>query len=170
MLGALVASAPSPAAAVDVLLAARALRSSTQPQPASPASGALLPSFADAVGTLWHAPDPLAPASGADGDAWVPQLLSAQPALAAALLPPHASPSALVSLLRAGRRNNFAVADDLLTPLAAASFPYGALLNHACDANCVISYERDGAGWAQRVRAVRAIAPEEVRWQLLMKL
>ncbi len=152
-----------------MLLAARALRSATQPQRALPASSALLPSFADAVGTLWHAPD-LAPASGADGDAWVPQLLAAQPALAAALLPQPASPSALVSLLRAGRRNNFAVADDLLTPLAAASFPYGALLNHACDANCVISYERDGAGWAQRVRAVRAIAPGEVRWQLLMSV
>ena len=41
---------------------------------------------------------------------------------------------------RSSRRNDFAVMDPLLVPLAAASYPLGALLNHSCDPNCVVSY------------------------------
>ena len=124
----------------------------------------LTPGFDDAVGTLWHAEG--ASESASTQDAWVAPFLAAQQTL----LPSKRFDAADVeALVRAGRRNNFALADDILTPLAAASFPFGALLNHGCDANCVIAYERDDAdatplrAWLQRVRAVRRIAPGEVR-------
>lgn len=37
-------------------------------------------------------------------------------------------------------RNNFAISDDLLVPLAMAVYPTAALLNHSCAPNCVLSY------------------------------
>jgi hypothetical protein len=41
----------------------------------------------------------------------------------------------------ASRRNDFAVMDALLTPVAAACYPLGALLNHSCDPTCVAAYD-----------------------------
>ena len=165
-LAALAAAAPSDAAGVDLLLACRTLRAAEQQQ-AETTLSLLTPGFDDAVGTLWHADDASAGVL-ADDDAWVAPLFGAQQA-ARALLPSRFDAADVVALMRAGRRNNFALADDILTPLAAASFPFGALLNHGCDANCVIAYERDNAdatpqrAWLQRVRAVRRISPGEVR-------
>lgn len=168
-LAALAAAAPSDAAGVDLLLACRTLRAAEQQaaETTRSSSSLLTPGFDDAVGTLWHADDASARAL-ADDDAWVAPLFGAQQA-ARALLPSRFDAADVVALVRAGRRNNFALADDILTPLAAASFPFGALLNHGCDANCVIAYERDDPdatpqrAWLQRVRAVRRIAPGEVR-------
>jgi hypothetical protein len=167
-LPALDAAAPSAAAAADLLLACRTLRSSAAHDDA-PAShcGPLAPTFADAAGTRWHALE--AVDGEADGDAWVGALFGAggdgAPPACRALLPPAACTRDATALLRAGRRNLFALADDMLTPLAVASFPLGALLNHGCDANCVMSYDRDhaGGGWVQRARAVRRITAGEVR-------
>jgi len=160
----LATAAPSDAAGVDLLLACRALRAAEQQAETTPQS--LTPGFDDAVGTLWHADD--ASASAMADDSWVAPFFAAQQA-ARALLPPRFDAADALELMRAGRRNNFALSDDILTPLAAASFPFGALLNHGCDANCVIAYDRDHAdatpqrAWLQRVRAVRRIAAGEVR-------
>ena len=165
----LAAAAPNEAAGVDLLLACRTLRAAEQQAGPTHASLVLTPGFDDAVGTLWHADDTSADASADDGDAWVHVFFAAQQAAQALLLPSRFDPADVVVLMRAGRRNNFALADDILTPLAAASFPFGALLNHGCDANCVIAYERDDddaapqRAWLQRVRAVRRIVPGEVR-------
>ncbi|CAG9461261.1 unnamed protein product [Pedinophyceae sp. YPF-701] len=75
------------------------------------------------------------------------------------------------ALLRAFRANNFAVQDDLLGQVASGVFPAGAILNHACLPNAVVTYRvarQDGGrapGAAARVvqefRAVRRIAPGE---------
>ena len=51
-----------------------------------------------------------------------------------------ADEDAAATTTRSSRRNDFAVMDPLLVPLAAASYPLGALLNHSCDPNCVVSY------------------------------
>ena len=168
----LAAAAPSDADAMELLLACRALRTASQP-PRQASASALVPCFGDCVGTLWQSD---VEAQSAAPDAWAAAFL-ADGAAGAALLPPGASASAAASLLRAGRRNDFAIMDDILTPLAAASYPFGARLNHGCDANCTLAYEHAqqhaasaaplGAhaarAWLQRVRAVRHIAPGEAR-------
>ena len=76
---------------------------------------------------------------------------------------------------RSSRRNDFAVMDPLLVPLAAASYPLGALLNHSCDPNCVVSYRLrapsvpgdagdagdggvPGGEWIQEFRCARHVA------------
>ncbi len=165
-LEALEAAAPSAAAAAELLLACRTLRSSVAPVPQH---GPLTPTLADAAGTRWHVLEADADVEATDSDAWAQALLGALgDAACRALLPPAARARDAGALLRAGRRNHFALQDDMLTPLAVASFPLGALLNHGCDANCVMSYDHDDDGWVQRVRAVRRIAAGEVRcrWQV----
>ena len=82
-------------------------------------------------------------------------------------------PSAASAYAAASRRNDFAVMDALLTPVAAACYPLGALLNHSCDPTCVAAYdyvrgsdspggpEKDGAPaggfWRQAFRCARAV-------------
>ncbi|KAF1323681.1 putative histone tail methylase containing set domain, partial [Globisporangium splendens] len=38
--------------------------------------------------------------------------------------------------------NAFTVSDDLCVPLGIGVFPHGALFNHSCDPNCVVSFEQ----------------------------
>jgi hypothetical protein len=82
-------------------------------------------------------------------------------------------PSTASAYAAASRRNDFAVMDALLTPVAAACYPLGALLNHSCDPTCVAAYdyvrgsdspggpEKDGVPawgfWRQSFRCARAV-------------
>jgi len=65
----------------------------------------------------------------------------------------------VVGLLERFQRNNFGVWNELLVPVAASVFPFGALLNHACEYNCVLSY--DLAGRRQIIRAARDLEAGE---------
>jgi SET and MYND domain-containing protein len=38
--------------------------------------------------------------------------------------------------------NAFTISDDLCTPLGIGVFPHGALFNHSCDPNCVVSFQQ----------------------------
>lgn len=57
------------------------------------------------------------------------------------LLPSDSDCEQLLRLIQVGAVNNFCIQDTLLVPVAAAIFPHGALLNHSCRPNCVISYD-----------------------------
>ena len=67
------------------------------------------------------------------------------------------SPTAVARLLRKFQCNNFAFCDPLLHPVAAAVFPFGALLNHSCCPNSVLMHDQG----TQIVRALRDIEPGE---------
>ena len=56
------------------------------------------------------------------------------------LHPPGADAKTIADAVATGRRNNFAVTDSLLAPVASGCYPLGALLNHSCAPNAVISY------------------------------
>ena len=53
------------------------------------------------------------------------------------------TPDALYEHLCRFQCNNFGITDDLLLPIGAGVYPNGALLNHSCDPNCVITYTYD---------------------------
>lgn len=55
--------------------------------------------------------------------------------------------------------NNFAVTDPLMSSLGAGAYPVGALLNHSCVANCVMSYEPETH--VQVVRCLRDVEAGE---------
>eukprot|EP00397_Hematodinium_sp_SG-2012_P017675 GEMP01018085.1.p1 GENE.GEMP01018085.1~~GEMP01018085.1.p1 ORF type:complete len:489 (+),score=95.54 GEMP01018085.1:81-1469(+) len=38
--------------------------------------------------------------------------------------------------------NNFAIVDELFNPIAAGVYPHGAMLNHSCAPNCVLTYHK----------------------------
>ncbi|KAJ1459683.1 hypothetical protein M885DRAFT_510870 [Pelagophyceae sp. CCMP2097] len=65
------------------------------------------------------------------------------------------------SLVAAGRRANFCVADDLLHAVSAACCPLGALLNHSCDPNTVVAWTVDGGADVQHFIVTRSIAVGE---------
>ena len=58
--------------------------------------------------------------------------------------------------------NDFGVWDGLVVCVGAGVFPAGAMVNHACDANCVVTYSfAPGRRPVQQFRAVRALRPHE---------
>jgi SET and MYND domain-containing protein len=57
------------------------------------------------------------------------------------LLPISATAASVLQLLRQFECNNFGIMDDLLVNIGAGVYPFGALLNHACNPTCVLSYE-----------------------------
>jgi len=63
------------------------------------------------------------------------------------------------ALLARFQRNNFAIWNELLVPVAAAVYPLGALLNHGCDFNAVLSY--DLPNQRQFIRVVRQVKAGE---------
>lgn len=65
----------------------------------------------------------------------------------------------IVALLERFQRNNFGMWSELLVPIAAAVFPFGALLNHACEYNCVLAY--DLPRHRQVIRAARDLEAGE---------
>ena len=67
------------------------------------------------------------------------------------------TPAAVARLLRKFQCNNFAFCDPLLHPVAAAVFPFGALLNHSCCPNSVLMHYQG----TQVVRALQDIEPGE---------
>ena len=62
----------------------------------------------------------------------------------------------LQTLYRFGS-NNFAITDDLLLKTGAGVYPEGALLNHDCVPNCVVTYD----GLVQNIRCIRKIKEGE---------
>jgi SET and MYND domain-containing protein len=57
------------------------------------------------------------------------------------MLPVSATATSVLQLLRQFECNNFGIMDDLLVNIGAGVYPFGALLNHACNPTCVLSYE-----------------------------
>lgn len=68
--------------------------------------------------------------------------------------------AAAEALLYRMQCNDFGVWDGLIVCVGAGVFPAGAMVNHACDANCVVTYAfARGRRPVQQFRAVRAVAP-----------
>ena len=60
------------------------------------------------------------------------------------------------------QRNNFVIYDDLIESKGAGVFPVGALLNHSCKPNCILTYQfKENLGFQQIVRAIKDIEPGE---------
>jgi len=99
-----------------------------------------------------------APPAG-DG-AWAAAAVVAEvaAAMAASLPAPRAAAAGLDArrVAAAFGRNNFSIADDLMTGRGAAVFPLGALLNHSCVPNCSLAYTVDDASGAV-VQTIRTL-------------
>lgn len=68
--------------------------------------------------------------------------------------------AAAEALLYRMQCNDFGVWDGLIVCVGAGVFPAGAMVNHACDANCVVTYAfARGRRPVQQFRACRAVAP-----------
>jgi SET and MYND domain-containing protein len=70
------------------------------------------------------------------------------------------------ALLQRFECNNFAIVDALFLPIGAGLYPYGALLNHSCEPNCVITYDDkvdgcNGSGIGQMIRCTRRVLAGE---------
>merc|ERR1712137_1078924 len=61
------------------------------------------------------------------------------------------------------QKNNFQVVDSVFRNLGTAVYPVGALLNHSCSPNCVITYHYDTKQhhFVQHIRALRTLQPNE---------
>jgi len=61
------------------------------------------------------------------------------------------------------QKNNFQVVDGVFRNLGTAVYPVGALLNHSCSPNCVITYQYDSQKhqFIQYIRALRPLQPQE---------
>ena len=68
---------------------------------------------------------------------------------------PQKSMAVLAGCLAAFRSNNFSVTDDMVVSQAAGVYPLGALLNHSCAPNCIMTY--DLRTQVQSVRTVCAV-------------
>uniref|UniRef100_A0A7S2SKR9 Uncharacterized protein n=1 Tax=Mucochytrium quahogii TaxID=96639 RepID=A0A7S2SKR9_9STRA len=55
----------------------------------------------------------------------------------------HLEQSKATELVMRFQYNNFFVVDELMNSIAAGIYPKGALLNHSCEPNCVLSYHTD---------------------------
>ena len=55
----------------------------------------------------------------------------------------QADTAALLEHLCQFHCNNFGIVNSLFTPEGAGCYPWGALLNHGCDGNCVLTYAPD---------------------------
>jgi SET and MYND domain-containing protein len=53
--------------------------------------------------------------------------------------------------------NNFSITDELLIEIGAGCFPWGAMVNHSCSNNCVITYA--ASTHVMELRAIRDIRP-----------
>eukprot|EP00945_MAST-04E_sp_MAST-4E-sp1_P001892 g1892.t1 len=70
----------------------------------------------------------------------------------------------LVQFLQRFGCNNFSVTDKLMVSVAACVSPYGAILNHSCLPNCVVSYRFEKSPRhcvVQQIRTSRPVAPGE---------
>ncbi|EDQ87033.1 uncharacterized protein MONBRDRAFT_27776 [Monosiga brevicollis MX1] len=65
----------------------------------------------------------------------------------------------VMDVLQRADCNNFSIWDELLLPRGAGVYPWGAILNHSCEPNCVMTYR--GPLHAQAVKALRDIAVGE---------
>lgn len=61
------------------------------------------------------------------------------------------------SLLRKFRCNNFGIQNALQTVIGHGVFPKGAILNHSCDPNCVLTYE----GKRQVIRTIKPVTERD---------
>lgn len=78
-------------------------------------------------------------------------------------VPEPPSEAQLVDMLANFQCNNFGITDDLLIPIGAGVYPEGALLNHSCDPNCVVTYAFNEATlqYEQYFRCLRAVREGE---------
>ena len=69
----------------------------------------------------------------------------------------------LQNVLRRFGCNNFSVTNSLVVSVAAACVPIGALLNHSCDPNCVVTYRimENSDHIIQEIRTVKDVKPGE---------
>ena len=67
----------------------------------------------------------------------------------------------LQNILRRFGCNNFSVTNSLVVSVAAACVPIGALLNHSCDPNCVVTYRimENSDDIIQEIRTVKDVKP-----------
>ena len=59
-------------------------------------------------------------------------------------------------LLKKFRYNNFGIQNSLQTVIASGVFPKGAILNHSCDPNCILTYE--GSLTMQVIRTIKPVS------------
>ena len=66
----------------------------------------------------------------------------------------------LLNILKRFGCNNFSITNKLMVSVAAACVPLGALLNHSCDPNCVVTYrimENNNNRIVQQIRTVKDV-------------
>ncbi len=67
-------------------------------------------------------------------------------------------------ILRKFRFNNFGIQNSLQTVIASGVFPIGAILNHTCDPNCILTYEvstKSGHSVRQVIRTIKTVSKGE---------
>ena len=75
----------------------------------------------------------------------------------AKILPDGTSTDEICDILAKFQCNNFSIVDDLFISVGAGIYPVGALLNHSCLSNCVLSYV--GKTHVQVIRALVDLKP-----------
>lgn len=69
----------------------------------------------------------------------------------------HTIVSFFTSLLLKFRHNNFGIQNELQQVIASGVFPKGAVLNHSCDPNCILTYD----GSKQIITTIKPVSEEE---------
>lgn len=65
-------------------------------------------------------------------------------------------PEHLSSLLERFACNDFSIWDELLIPVGSGCYPLGAILNHSCEPNCVLSFS-PSSEHRQVIRVIRDV-------------
>ncbi|KNC86131.1 hypothetical protein SARC_01700 [Sphaeroforma arctica JP610] len=71
--------------------------------------------------------------------------------------PSHRTVDEVVKMIVRMKCNNFSIWNELLVPVGSGCYPAGALLNHSCEPDCIITYDLDTK--VQTFRAIKTIEP-----------